>query len=162
MEPHQTQDALAERLAVSSIWANRIAYSVVLVGVAFGAALLASPGLYSQKIPELKADDVGKPFRAAGARGVQGEPRLRGARRGEDRGGARGGAGPRPPGVRLRPFGAVGGRAAMEEAFAAMQEVVDEFKLGTPQRARASPTKTRPRGEKKPDPEEKEGRRRAD
>ena len=62
-------DTLAERLAVSSVWANRIAYSVVLIGVAIGAALMASPGLSSQKIPELKSDDVGKVFRATGMSG---------------------------------------------------------------------------------------------
>ena len=64
-------DTLAERLAVSSVWANRIAYSVVLVGVAIGAALMASPGLSSQKIPELKSDDVGKVFRATGMSGFK-------------------------------------------------------------------------------------------
>ena len=64
-------DVLAERLAVSSLWANRIAYSVVLVAVAIGAALMASPGLSSQKIPELKAEDVGTVFRAKGMSGFK-------------------------------------------------------------------------------------------
>ena len=43
-------DTLADLLAVSSVWASRIAYSVILAGVALGAALMASPGLSSQKI----------------------------------------------------------------------------------------------------------------
>jgi putative nucleotidyltransferase with HDIG domain len=64
-------DHLAERLSVSTVWANRISYSVVLIGVAIGAALMASPGLSSQKIPELKTDDVGKVFRATGMSGFK-------------------------------------------------------------------------------------------
>src|SRR3954469_10440444 len=70
-QPQPPPDALADRLAVSSVWANRIAYSVVLVAVAVGAALMASPGLSSQKIPELKPDDVGKVFRATGMSGFK-------------------------------------------------------------------------------------------
>ncbi len=64
-------DTLAERLGISSLWANRIAYLGVLMGVAIGAALMASPGLSSQKIPELKNDDVGKVFRATGMSGFK-------------------------------------------------------------------------------------------
>jgi len=64
-------DVLAERLSVSSLWANRIAYSAVLAAVALSAALMASPGLSSQKIPELKTDDVGKVFRATGMSGFK-------------------------------------------------------------------------------------------
>jgi putative nucleotidyltransferase with HDIG domain len=71
-DPSQGEgDTLADRLAVSSQWANRIAYSVILVAVAVGAALMASPELSSQKIPELRSDDVGKVFRASGMSGFK-------------------------------------------------------------------------------------------
>ena len=64
-------DALLARFSLSSGWFNRSLYGLLLVGVSIGAAFLVSPGLYSQNIPELKADDVGKPFRAASPAGFK-------------------------------------------------------------------------------------------
>ncbi len=69
LPPAATLDALAQRIAGS--WANRIVYGTLLVAVSIGSAILVSPGLYSQKIPELRNEDVGKPFRAASLSGFK-------------------------------------------------------------------------------------------
>src|SRR4051812_33848594 len=129
-EPTQQEpDSLAERLAVSSVWANRIVYSVILVGVAVGAALMASPGLSSQKIPELKSDDVGRVFRTNGMSGFKASRDyqiLDEAKTGVQREEARG---------RVRPVfdydPSVQPQVArgVEEAFSQMQELVAQWDL---------------------------------
>ena len=54
LPPAASLDAFATRLAGSNLWANRLVYGGLLIAVSVGSAFLASPGLYSQKIPELK------------------------------------------------------------------------------------------------------------
>ncbi len=63
--------AFWSRLAVTSEWMRGGPYVILLLGVSVGAAFLASPGLYSQKIPELRREDVGKPFRASSQSGFK-------------------------------------------------------------------------------------------
>jgi putative nucleotidyltransferase with HDIG domain len=128
----QEGDTLADRLAVSPLWANRIAYSVILVAVAVGAALMASPGLSSQKIPELKIDDVGKVFRATGMSGFKASRDyqiLDEAKTGVQREEAR---------ARVRPVfdydPSVQPQVArgIEEGFSAMQELIGQWELDHP------------------------------
>lgn len=57
--------------AASSDWVRGGPYVILLLGVSVGAAFLASPGLYSQKIPQLGRDDLGKPFRASSPSGFK-------------------------------------------------------------------------------------------
>jgi putative nucleotidyltransferase with HDIG domain len=59
------------RLAVSNDWVRGGPYVILLLGVSVASAFLASPGLYSQKIPELRREDVGKPFRASSQSGFK-------------------------------------------------------------------------------------------
>ena len=155
-DAHLPIDTLAERLAVSTVWANRIAYSVVLVAVGIGSALMASPGLSSQKIPELKADDVGKVFptrkgfKASRDYQIADEARTT-AQREEAR------AHVRPvfdydPSV--QPVVARG----VEEAFSAMQGLVEQWEADhaskKPEDGAAVPAA--PAGKKKPEAKEKD------
>ncbi len=64
-------DVLASRLQVTSPWADRLVQGLVLAVVALGTTFLGAPGVSSQKIPELKDDDVGKVFRAPSPAGLK-------------------------------------------------------------------------------------------
>ncbi len=58
-------DALAARLGLGSdTWGRRMAHVLLLALVSVAAGFVISPGLYSQQIPALTEDHVGKPFRA--------------------------------------------------------------------------------------------------
>ncbi|RYZ31994.1 MAG: phosphodiesterase, partial [Myxococcaceae bacterium] len=59
-------DALAVRLGLgrSGDWGRRVVQGLLLLVVSVGAGFVISPGLYSQQIPALTQDNVGKPFRA--------------------------------------------------------------------------------------------------
>jgi cyclic-di-AMP phosphodiesterase PgpH len=151
-------DVLADRLAVSSLWANRIAYSVVLVGVAIGAALMASPGLSSQKIPELKKDDVGRVFRASGMSGFKAsrdyqiaDEEKTTSQREEARARVR-------PVFDYDPSVQPAVARGIEEAFSAMQAVVEQFEIDhaskKPEEAVVVPPAVAPK--KKPEVKEKE------
>ncbi|MFZ5442781.1 MAG: HD family phosphohydrolase [Myxococcota bacterium] len=48
-----------------------VALGVVLLGVSVAAAFLLTPGLSSQRIPELTEEDVGRPFRASSVAGFK-------------------------------------------------------------------------------------------
>ena len=52
-------------------WGNIILLVGLLAAVSMTAAFLVSPGLYSQKIPEIGPADLGKPFRAPSASGLK-------------------------------------------------------------------------------------------
>ncbi|MFT3841781.1 MAG: HDIG domain-containing protein [Myxococcaceae bacterium] len=69
--PSPAQDVLANRLQVTSPWADRLVQVAVLALVALGTTFLGAPGVSSQKIPELKADDVGRVFRAPSPSGLK-------------------------------------------------------------------------------------------
>ncbi len=64
-------DALAARLALPDGWSGRVVHLVLLLAVSVSAAFLISPGLYSQQIPELVPDDLGKPFRSSSPSGFK-------------------------------------------------------------------------------------------
>jgi len=129
LAPAASLDAFATRLAGSSLWANRLVYGTLLVAVSVGSAFLASPGLYSQKIPELTPHHVGKPFRAASLAG------FKAGRDYEVRDEARTQAAKEEARARVKPVfdydpgveGTIG--RALDDAFGGMQEVVEEFLL---------------------------------
>jgi putative nucleotidyltransferase with HDIG domain len=127
LPPAASLDAFATRLAGS--WANRLVYGTLLVAVSVGSAFLVSPGLYSQKIPELRSEDVGRPFRAASLAGfkagrdfeVVDEAKTQAARE-EAR-------------ARMKPVfdydpsvQSIVARS-LSDAFSEMQEVVEDFQL---------------------------------
>ncbi len=56
---------------MTSPWADRLVHAVVLTVVALGTTFLAAPGVSSQKIPELKEEDVGRVFRAPSPSGLK-------------------------------------------------------------------------------------------
>jgi putative nucleotidyltransferase with HDIG domain len=64
-------DAIADRLVLPEGWAGRVVHLLLLLAVSVSAAFLISPGLYSQQIPELGPDDVGKPFRSSSPSGFK-------------------------------------------------------------------------------------------
>jgi hypothetical protein len=65
-------DALAKRLGLGNgVWGPRAVQVVLLLAVAVGAGFVISPGLYSQQIPALGEDHVGKPFRASSPAGFK-------------------------------------------------------------------------------------------
>ncbi|WP_434300574.1 HDIG domain-containing metalloprotein [Corallococcus exiguus] len=59
-------DALAVRLGLGrrGEWGRRIVQALLLLVVSVGAGFVISPGLYSQQIPALTTENLGKPFRA--------------------------------------------------------------------------------------------------
>jgi putative nucleotidyltransferase with HDIG domain len=156
LPPAASLDALATRLAGSSLWANRLVYGTLLVAVSVGSAFLASPGLYSQKIPELKAEDVGKPFRAASLAGfkasrdyeVLDEAKTLAARD-EARARVR-------PVFDYDPSVATAVVRSIDEAFSEMQEVVEEFQLDHFLKSEGKPGDDAAAAPKKRGPETKE------
>ncbi|MFZ5471099.1 MAG: HD family phosphohydrolase [Myxococcota bacterium] len=56
-------DALVERWKLPPGATGKLTQAVLLLGASVGAAFLVSPGLYSQQLPQLTAEDVGRPFR---------------------------------------------------------------------------------------------------
>jgi putative nucleotidyltransferase with HDIG domain len=58
-------DALTRRLGLGSkTWGRRLTLALLLLVVSVAAGFVISPGLYSQQIPALTEEHVGKPFRA--------------------------------------------------------------------------------------------------
>lgn len=58
-------DAIAARLGLGSeTWRRRMAHVLLLTLVSVTAGFIISPGLYSQQIPALNEEHLGKPFRA--------------------------------------------------------------------------------------------------
>jgi len=58
-------DALTRRLGVGGqAWGRRLTLVLLLLVVSVAAGFVISPGLYSQQIPALTEDHLGKPFRA--------------------------------------------------------------------------------------------------
>jgi putative nucleotidyltransferase with HDIG domain len=65
-------DALADRLGLGNgVWGRRAIQVFLLLAVAVGAGFVISPGLYSQQIPALTEEHVGKPFRASSPAGFK-------------------------------------------------------------------------------------------
>ncbi|ADO73352.1 HD family phosphohydrolase [Stigmatella aurantiaca] len=58
-------DAFTRRLRLSSdLWGRRVTLVLMLLVVSVAAGFVISPGLYSQQIPALAEEHLGKPFRA--------------------------------------------------------------------------------------------------
>ncbi|MCY1079754.1 HD family phosphohydrolase [Archangium lansingense] len=57
-------DALAHRFRLGPRWGRRLASLLLLLTVSVAAGFVISPGLFSQQIPSLTEDHLGKPFRA--------------------------------------------------------------------------------------------------
>ncbi|MBK7861535.1 MAG: HDIG domain-containing protein [Archangiaceae bacterium] len=129
LPPAASLDAFATRLAGSKLWANRLVYGTLLVAVSVGATFLASPGLYSQKIPELRNEDVGKPFRGASLAG------FKASRDYEVLDETRTASGRDEARARVQPVfdydpsvqSSVG--RSIDDAFSEMQEVVEEYQI---------------------------------
>ncbi|QDE91499.1 phosphodiesterase [Myxococcus xanthus] len=65
-------DALAERLGLDNgVWGRRAIQVLLLLAVSIGAGFVISPGLYSQQIPALAEENLGKPFRASSPAGFK-------------------------------------------------------------------------------------------
>ncbi|HLM46749.1 MAG TPA: phosphodiesterase, partial [Myxococcaceae bacterium] len=64
-------DALARRFRLGPVWARRLTSLVLLAVVSVAAGFVISPGLYSQQIPALTEDHLGKPFRASSPAGFK-------------------------------------------------------------------------------------------
>jgi putative nucleotidyltransferase with HDIG domain len=64
------REPLWARLKLGS-WRRSIAHLGVLLAVAVAASYAISPGLYSQQIPQLRPDDIGKPFRSPSPSGFK-------------------------------------------------------------------------------------------
>src|SRR6476469_6595011 len=52
-------------------WRRSLTHLAVLLGVAIAASYAISPGLYSQQLPQLKVEDVGKPSRSSSPSGFK-------------------------------------------------------------------------------------------
>src|SRR5579871_4648911 len=128
-------DALASRLPEIPVppgWSSRLVNAVLLLFVSGLAGLALSPGLYSQQIPVLKAEDVAKPFRASSSfkAGRDYEIPDRATteqRREESRASVR-------PVYDFAPSVVNEVKKSVHEAFAGMQDVVGQYEeeRGTP------------------------------
>src|SRR4051794_13059970 len=50
---------------------SRVTHILLLLVVSVGCAFIISPGLYGQHLPELRATDIGQPYRAASPSGFK-------------------------------------------------------------------------------------------
>ncbi|MBJ6765142.1 HDIG domain-containing protein [Myxococcaceae bacterium JPH2] len=120
-------DALAKRLGWGGgEWGRRAIQFVLLFAVAVGAGFVISPGLYSQQIPALTEEHVGKPFRASSPAGFKAardydivHQAMTEKRRVEARGAVR-------PVYDLNPAVVGNVRTSVRTAFATMRERLEE------------------------------------
>ncbi|QSQ24954.1 HDIG domain-containing protein [Pyxidicoccus parkwayensis] len=120
-------DALADRLGLGNgVWGRRAVQVVLLLAVAVGAGFVISPGLYSQQIPALTEEHLGKPFRAsspAGFKAARDYEIVHGAMTQQRRQDARGAV---RPVYDLNPAVVGSLRTSVKAAFRAMRERLDE------------------------------------
>ncbi|WNG35908.1 HDIG domain-containing protein [Archangium minus] len=64
-------DALAHRFRLGPRWGRRLTSLVLLLAVSVASGFVISPGLYSQQIPALSEENLGKPFRASSPAGFK-------------------------------------------------------------------------------------------
>jgi len=64
-------DALSRRFRLGPHWGRRLASALLLLGVSVAAGFVISPGLYSQQIPALAEENLGKPFRTSSPTGFK-------------------------------------------------------------------------------------------
>ncbi|MFL5319693.1 MAG: HD family phosphohydrolase [Myxococcaceae bacterium] len=71
--PTPPKDASPEQLGfkLPPQWSGRVANFALLAVIAVACTFILSPGLYSQQIPELGPQDVGKPFRSTSPYGFK-------------------------------------------------------------------------------------------
>ncbi|HEX4621490.1 MAG TPA: phosphodiesterase, partial [Myxococcaceae bacterium] len=145
-------DALASRLPELPVppgWSTRIVNLVLLLAVSGLAGVALSPGLYSQQIPVIKTEDVGKPFRASSASGFKAgrdyeipDKAITDQRREEARSSVR-------PVYDFNPAVVNDIKKSLHEAFAGMQDVVDQYqeeragKQAPPAEQEGTPTRKR-------------------
>jgi putative nucleotidyltransferase with HDIG domain len=149
-------DALASRLPelpVPQRWASRLVNGVLLLVVSGLSGLLLSPGLSSQQIPVIRAEDVGKPFRASSASGFKAGRDYEipdKAHTEQHRQEARAGV---LPVYDYNPAVVNDVRKALHEAFAGMQDIVAQFEEERPPRETKAGEKEEPGGKKKKEQE---------
>ncbi|WP_257461178.1 HD family phosphohydrolase [Archangium lipolyticum] len=64
-------DALAQRFRLGPRWGRRLTSVLLLLAVSVASGFVISPGLYSQQIPALTEEHLGKPFRASSPAGFK-------------------------------------------------------------------------------------------
>lgn len=69
--PPEPPGSLTEALKLPPNWSGRVTHVVLLAVVSVACAFVLSPGLYSQQLPVLGPDEVGKPFRSSSAYGFK-------------------------------------------------------------------------------------------
>jgi len=118
---------LASRFSLPPRWVSGLAHAGLLLVVSAAAAFVISPSLYSQQIPDLSREDLGKPFHSASPSGFKAgrdyqiiNQALTEQRRQEARNSVR-------PVYDYNPAVAGEVRQAIHDAFLAMREVVGQF-----------------------------------
>ena len=116
-------------LSSGARWWGSITHVILLIVISTGSAFLISPSLYSQQLPELGPDDLGKPFRTNLASGFKAardyeivDRSLTEQRRQEARAAVR-------PVYDYNPALVGELKLAIHDAFAAMREVIAQFEL---------------------------------
>ncbi|XXF80536.1 HDIG domain-containing protein [Myxococcaceae bacterium GXIMD 01537] len=150
-------DALAGRLGLANgVWGRRVAHLLLLAVVSVAAGFVISPGLYSQQIPALADEHLGKPFRAnspAGFKAARDYDIVHSAmteqRRQEARNAVR-------PVYDLNPVVPEQVRAAVKSAFATLRERLGagESQPGEPGQGEGGEPQRRPRRSPTPTAEE--------
>ncbi len=69
--PSQALGGWSERLSSSARWWGSVTHLILLIVISTASAFVISPSLYSQQLPELGPDDLGKPFRTTLASGFK-------------------------------------------------------------------------------------------
>ncbi|MGQ0505856.1 MAG: HD family phosphohydrolase [Myxococcaceae bacterium] len=121
-------DALAARLRLAPEWVGPVTHGTILLLVSVAAAFVISPGLYGQQLPQLGADDVGKPFQSnspSGFKAGRDYEVVDNTETEELRQDARNNV---APVFDYNPAVTSEVRAAIQESFAAMQEVVSTYR----------------------------------
>src|SRR5258708_7714126 len=74
LKPQNPPPALggwSERFSSSARWWGSVTHLILLIVISTASAFVISPSLYSQQLPELGPDDLGKPFRTTLASGFK-------------------------------------------------------------------------------------------
>ncbi len=132
-------DALAAKLRVAPEWVAPLTHAALLLVVSVAASFVISPGLYSQQLPQLGAEDVGKPFRGSNPSGFKAGRDyeiLDLAETEQLRQSARNNV---PPVFDYNPAVVSEIRDAIQEAFSGMQEAAAAFRAESSLGARPAP-----------------------
>src|SRR5262249_38767019 len=117
------------RLSSGARWWGSVTHLILLIVISTASAFLISPSLYSQQLPELGPDDLGKPFRTSLASGFKAardyeivDRSLTEQRRQEARAAVR-------PVYDYNPSLVGELKLSIHDAFAAMRAVIAQFEL---------------------------------